>query len=143
MVEASCGLPLILPVDLPDAYTWSWNPIGPTSTDTYTYNAEVQSNSTSDNYPMTFDVIRGSGPVTDPESHGYSLEPNVELVGGSPVYRFSSLSDEIFWFGVENIGVTLWLGRGCDDREREVIGEYVCITWTELSQLLTSFSIVE
>lgn len=103
MVEAACGLPLIVPIDLPEAYTWSWEPLDWMNPSIYTYNAEARSNSTPDNYPMTFDVIRSSAPPQEPESSSYSLEPHLDPVGESPVYRLSSEADEVFWFETGNV----------------------------------------
>ena len=56
-VQEACGLPLIVPIDLPAAYTWTWQPLGGNHPDIYTYNADAQSNSTPDLYPLTIDVI--------------------------------------------------------------------------------------
>jgi len=98
---------------------------------------------------MSFDVSLGSSPTPDPESMGYSLEPNLDPVGGSRIYRISSEGDEVFWFEIGNVGetgnvgVTLWLGRGCEEPSRETIGDHICISWAELNQLFAGFSVVE
>ena len=140
-VQEACEIPLIVPIDLPDAYTWTWQPLGGNQPNFYSYNADAQSNSTPDLYPLTIDVfVVSDTPPGDPTSSGYSVEPNLQAVAGSPIYRFSSMADEVFWFRTGNIAITTWLGRGCVDPARQIVGDHVCITWEELNQFFGGFA---
>jgi hypothetical protein len=43
-------------------------------------------------------------------------------------------------FQTGNVGITIWLGRGCDDPARQSVGDHICITWDELNQVFGGFA---